>query len=73
METEFDKLDSCKTTGYITITKGIAGYFAVHVWWNPEGFWEPYDTGFGRYASKEAAEIEGVDWANMEQIPFLRG
>ena len=35
---------------YITITHGGVGYLAVHIWWNPDGFLEPYVTGFGRYA-----------------------
>lgn len=50
---------------YVTITSGLSGFFAVHVWWNTElgGFWEPYDTGLGRYQDFKDAEAEAIDWA----------
>ena len=43
---------------YITVTQGMSGYFAVMVWWNPEGFEEPYQTGVGRYKTEKEAKIE---------------
>ena len=57
---------------YITTTHGFSGYFAVKLWWNPEmgGFWEPWDTGTGRYESREEAEVEGLDWAAAEGLEF---
>lgn len=59
---------------YITITHGIRGYYAVMVWWNPEmgGFWEPWSTGFGSYATIEDAIPEAEDWAAAEEIEFKR-
>lgn len=55
---------------------GMSGYFAVMMWWNseeadiPEGFWEPWDTGFGRYNTKLAAEIEAKSWAEAEEVSY---
>lgn len=58
-------------TSYITITSGMSGHFAVEVWWNPEGFWEPYQTGYGRYATEEEADTEARAWADSDEIPYL--
>ena len=57
---------------YITVTSGMAGYFAVMLWWNPDmdGFWEPWDTGFGRYADKAQAISEAKDWATAECLEY---
>jgi hypothetical protein len=64
-----------KPASFITTTKGMSGWFAVMYWWNDEdipgtGFWEPYDTGFGRYSTEERAIEEGQDWAAAEQLEF---
>lgn len=59
-----------ETDAYVTIRKGMSGWFACHIWWNPDGFWEPYDTGMGRYALKEFAIAEAREWANDLQLPF---
>ena len=61
---------------YITITKGMRGYFAVMVWWNNKdndgkGFWEPWQTGIGNYKWPEQAETEARDWADSEGIAFV--
>lgn len=52
---------------FITVTEGMSGFFAVHMWLNEEEdfgpFWEPYDTGVGRYATREEAEDEAKEWA----------
>jgi len=57
---------------FITVSLGGVGYFAVMVWWNPElgGFWEPYQTGVGRYRTPEKAIIEGKTWAKDEGLEF---
>jgi hypothetical protein len=55
---------------YITTTSGISGHFAVHVWWNPEGFWEPYNTGIGRYATNAEAVEEAKAWAESEGLQY---
>jgi hypothetical protein len=60
-----------ETKDYITVTQGMSGYFAVHVWWNPDpGFWEPYQTGVGRYRSIEEAMREAKSWAADEGLEF---
>lgn len=62
---------------YITTTKGMAGYFAVMLWWNTEtlsisdGFWEPYESGIGRYVTIEEAAAEGIEWAKCEGLKFI--
>jgi hypothetical protein len=58
---------------YITVTQGMSGYFAVLLWWNPDmgGFYEPWDTGIGRYGSREEAAVEGRQWAEAEELRFL--
>lgn len=58
---------------HITITQGMSGYFAVMVWWNPDmgGFWEPYDTGTGRYSTAADAEPEAMQWARDEGIKYV--
>ncbi len=58
------------TSNFITVTKGQA-WFAVEMWWNTvedflppgEGFWEPLQTGNGRYATPEEAAVEAQAWA----------
>lgn len=52
----------------IGVTQGMSGYFAVHYWWNPEGFPEPYNSGFGRYATELEAAQEAQQWALDEDI-----
>jgi len=61
---------------FITVTSGVSGFFAVHMWLNTEEkdlgpFWEPYDTGFGRYATREEAAREAKQWALSEDMPVL--
>lgn len=62
------------TKNFITVTEGMSGFFAVHMWYNTEdfeyGFWEPYDTGIGRYANRELAVIEAKEWAEMEGLEY---
>lgn len=55
---------------YITVTRGMRGYFAVHVTWNLEGFWEPQQSGVGSYATAEEAEVEAKMWARSEGLEF---
>ena len=62
------------TKDFITVTEGISGFFAVHMWYNTEdyeyGFWEPYDTGMGRYATREEAIAEARVWANQTGMEY---
>lgn len=57
---------------HVTVTQGISGWFAVAVCWNDAsgGFWEPENTGVGRYATREEAEAEGKEWAASEDVEF---
>lgn len=53
-----------------------SGWAAVHYWWNDkedflkpgQGFWEPYNTGIGRYATQAEADEEAKSWAENEGI-----
>lgn len=60
---------------YITVTKGMSGYFAVEmremiIDGEHTGLPEPYETGMGRYATYEDAEQEAQAWAVAESLPF---
>lgn len=57
---------------YVTVTKGLRGFFAVLVRWNPEygGFYEPWDSGLGSYATAEEAEPEARGWASDEGVEY---
>jgi hypothetical protein len=57
---------------FITITKGLRGWFAVHMWWNKEldGFWEPWQSGIGSFENKADAIKEGKQWADAEGLDF---
>lgn len=56
---------------YVTITQGMSGFFAVYVWWNPDGFHEPWKTGIGRFPSALLAEPEAMQIAEEEDIPYI--
>lgn len=62
-----------KRKAYVTVTYGISGYFAVLMWWNPEldGFWEPWNTGFGRYKFRDDAVEEAKYWADAEELEYI--
>lgn len=55
---------------YVTTTRGMRGWFAVLIWWNPAGFWEPYQSGIGSYETSEGAAEEGREWALAEELEF---
>lgn len=57
---------------FIGVTQGISGHFAVEYWINPEmgGFIEPWDTGLGRYATREAAVAEARFMAEDSGLPL---
>lgn len=62
---------------FITTTRGMSGWFAVHIWWNNTGendlpgFWEPYQTGIGRYETEAEAIKEAKEWAELDGIAYL--
>lgn len=57
---------------YITVTSGLSGYFAVMLAWNPDlgGFYEPWETGVGRYRTAGEAEKEARAWADDEGVEY---
>lgn len=55
---------------FITVYKPIAGWKAVHYWWNPEGFWEPWQTSSFAFATREEAVEDGRAWAEAEGMEF---
>lgn len=57
---------------YITVTSGMAGFFAVMVWWAPEhgGYEEPYDTGLVRSPVQADAIREAEQWAAAEGVTY---
>ena len=56
----------------IQVSKGMAGWFAVMIWWNPTlgGFAEPYTIGDGRYAMQTDAIAEAERWSEETGLPF---
>lgn len=59
---------------FITVAEGMSGFFAVHMWLNEEEdfgpFWEPYDTGFGRYDTREEAIADAKEWAEATGMEY---
>lgn len=55
---------------FITTYCPVAGYKAVMYWWNPEGFWEPWDTSKTAFATRLEAEIYAKAWAAEEGLEF---
>lgn len=61
---------------WISVTDGMSGYFAVEMRLNDEEDFgpsvEPYDTGFGRYATYDEAKEEAMQWAAEAGLPFIK-
>lgn len=58
---------------FIAVTgPAISGYFAVLYTWNDEyGGFEPYQTGIGRYQTKDEAVVEAKAWAAVEELEYI--
>lgn len=71
--TPVPKAKDAEHAPYITVTHGMSGYFAVMLWWNPDmdGFYEPWDTGMGRYSTSAEAEQEAMEWAEEEDLRYV--
>lgn len=54
--------------GFITVTHGLRGHFAVHMVVNDEGWPEPEQSGFGSYKSPAEAAVEAREWASAEGL-----
>lgn len=55
---------------FITVYFPIAGWKAIQYWWNPEGFWEPWQTSDFAYNTEDEAEVYAKSWAEAEDLPF---
>ena len=55
---------------FISVTQGMSGYFAVLMSWSRDGFYEPWNTGFGRYSTREDAIREAREWAEAEELEY---
>lgn len=53
---------------WIEVSQGMSGHFAVMMHTHEEGFAEPWDTGIGRYATREEAVEEARGWAEGEGV-----
>ena len=54
---------------YIDVQHGIGGYFAVYMSWDKEcGCYLPWQSGIGRYKTREEAEAEARAWAEAEGL-----
>lgn len=65
MSEEFDK------SSYVTATKLGSGFAAILLFWETKGhYWDVWQTGIGRYATKEEAEVEAKQWAETEGLRY---
>lgn len=53
---------------YIGVTQGMSGHFAVLYSADADGFYEPGQTGLGRFATRDEALEEATFWAGNECI-----
>lgn len=59
---------------YVTVTKGMRGWFAVLVCWSDEGgegLWEPYATHENSHPSRAGAEEDAKNWALNEEVRYI--
>ena len=56
---------------YVTVYAPLIGWKPVHMWWNPEGFWEPWDTYKAAWEKCSMAEEAGRQWANKLKLPYV--
>lgn len=62
---------------FMTTEKLGSGWTAIEYWVNTEEkdlgpFWEPYDTGTGRYLNKGQAEFEAKQMAVDKCLPYIK-
>jgi hypothetical protein len=57
-----------KPSYWIEVTQGSA-WFAVQLW-DGMGYPEPWETGIGRYATKEEAIVEAKQWAEAVGLEY---
>jgi hypothetical protein len=56
---------------FITVYKPIAGWKAVMMSWNEDGFWEPWQTGMFAFKTKAEAEVDAQMWAEAEELRYV--
>jgi hypothetical protein len=61
---------------FMTVQKLGSGWAAVLMWLNNEDypgetFFEPWETGIGRYATREEALLEAREWAYDETLALV--
>lgn len=56
--------------GFIAVTSGMRGYFAVHMRVDESGCPGPECSGPGSYGSPDGAQREAREWAQSECIPY---
>jgi hypothetical protein len=74
MSERIHEADCKKHRRFVTIYEPVGGWNAVEYWWNPEGFWEPWQTGCGPYYgtnAKRTAISNAIAWAEAEELPLL--
>jgi hypothetical protein len=59
----------------LSVSRGMSGWFAVLIadfQHEKSGFWytDVWQTGIGRYATREEAESEARSWAESEGLPY---
>lgn len=64
-------MSTAKQQPFVTVTHGISGWFAVIMAKSPEGFYEAWQTGIGRYPDREKAVDEAKAWAQAENLEFV--
>ena len=58
---------------YVTVSHGMAGFYAVYLKWNAEngnGFYEPWNTSESFGSNRAAAETYAKDWAEAEEVEY---
>ncbi len=60
---------------FITVYEAISGWKAQLLVLNEENpdigsFWEPWQTSYFAYSTKEEAERDAKDWAEAEELEF---
>jgi len=59
-----------KPKPYIATASDGALHFAVRMRWNADGFYEPSDTGLGRFENRDDAIAEAKAWATEEKLAY---
>jgi len=57
----------------MTVQRLGSGYAAVHMVLVKDGigeYWDVQQTGIGRYATRQEAEREAIDWSKSDEIPL---